>query len=200
MDQGRYGQHRRNAGIVSTRGLTSNGADAPIGPCHRVAAARGSFVTLYGQSKKKPRIICHRDCCGFSAFIAAPCCFARRDASLAHGRAWAFRSQARQRRTRASGCCGHRGVVSGKSAYSSRRRACARAAARACAWVNTVGSRTDPLPEAQPAPVVARKAWATVNVPGSSRLRRCGAALGVVRGARAIACVSIWRGFIRGAV
>lgn len=81
-----------------------------------------------------------------------------------------------------------------------RSNQASRAAARARALLNTVGSCLDPTFAAGPSPVVASRAVLTVNVLGSARFRRCCAALGVVRVAGAIARVSMCRRLIRRAV
>jgi hypothetical protein len=87
------------------------------------------------------------------------------------------------------------GVIRVMSASSSHEWALSGRGARG-AQVGMIGSRINPTLRARPSPVVAPRAWATVNVLGSSRFRWCRAALGVVRRAGALARVSVWRELI----
>lgn len=90
------------------------------------------------------------------------------------------------------------------SSGSCRRRVrsnqASRAAARARALLNIVGSRLGPTFGVRPVLLVTSRAVLTVNVLGSARFRRCCAALGVVRRAGTIARVSVWRRLICRAV
>jgi hypothetical protein len=154
----------------------------PTVGCYSVAVARGSARAVIRTANEESQILFHPGRCSFLVLAGAPCCFTRlgRIALLglrSHSDLGRGTDEEQEHLAAAT-----IGVVRGESAYSSRRRAGARAAARECAWFNPVGSRIDPPSEGQPSPVVAPSVRATVAVLGSSRLRRRRAALGAVRG------------------
>ena len=174
-----YADERRYRKLVVTRG------------------PRGRLVVIRTEQERL-RIVCTRAVCNSSVFIAASGCFVTFAHVAAAGRASRFRSWSRhRRRTRASGCCDHRdrlrhvGVVIAASV-------CVRAAARAGAWLSTVGSCIGSTCGARAVVGDRVEALGKVNLLGSSRLRRCGAALGVVRAAGVVASISFWRSPIRG--
>jgi len=175
----------------------------PAGPtvlCHHVAEARGSFAIVIRTEEERLRIVFHLG--GLRHFVTDRGVWLLCASRARHGRgarSTVLISVAATSEERiASGCCGHLGHPGQVRVQCVATRALGQRRARA--WLNTAGSRSNPPREAKPSPVVAPSAWATVNVLGSSRLRRCRAALEVVRHAGAIARVSIWRGLIRAAV
>lgn len=160
----------------------------PDRPCDHAAAARGSFEALYGQSTKD-----------FGSFFN----WGRLRHFVTDRGVWLFRATrvCRGRRARfnlaisvattseermASGCCGHRGHPGHVGVEFAATKPLGQRRAHV-ALSNTAGSCIGTTSAAVPSPVVASSAWAAVNILGSSRRRRCRAALGVVRSAGAIA-------------
>ena len=193
-------------GVSSSRGSFDGPSNTQMEPsrpmvlCDPVTAARGSFATLYGQKTKDFGSVFHPGKLRLLGVHRGVVLL--RDPLVARGRGARF------------------GVVISVAATSKEKEHLA-AAAIELIWVTSASSsngRALSGSGARPCVVEHRRFLHRSNVRGGVvaggrvegcadgqhsgvvRLHRCGAALGVVRSAGAIARVSIWRGLIRGAV